>query len=111
MSYNQTTMNDTLSTILSDTIPTSTIGIVPGTYTITAPQVVNTTFSNVHWNTVPSMHDISLRIEKIEERLAILTPNEKLEAKWEELKKLREAYIALEKEILEKEKIWDTLQK
>jgi hypothetical protein len=48
---------------------------------------------------------------KIEERLAILHPNEKLEEKWEELKKLGDAYRALEKDILEKEQIWDTLKK
>lgn len=48
---------------------------------------------------------------KIEERLAILHPNEKLEEKWEELKKLGDAYRTLEKDILEKEKIWDTLKK
>ena len=48
---------------------------------------------------------------KIEERLGILYPNEKLEAKWEELKKLGDAYRALEKDILEKEKIWATLKK
>jgi hypothetical protein len=48
---------------------------------------------------------------KIEERLGILYPNEKLEAKWEELKKLGDAYRALEKDILEKEQIWETLKK
>lgn len=50
-------------------------------------------------------------LDKIEQRLAILHPNEKLEGKWEELKKLGDMYRALEKDILEKEKIWDTLKK
>jgi hypothetical protein len=50
-------------------------------------------------------------LDKIEERLAILHPNEKLEDKWEELKKLGDAYRALEKDIIEKEKIWETLKK
>ena len=54
---------------------------------------------------------ISETLDKIEARLAILHPNEKLEEKWEELKKLGDAYRALEKDILEKEKIWDTLKK
>jgi hypothetical protein len=54
---------------------------------------------------------ISETLDKIEARLAILHPNEKLESKWEELKKLGDAYRALEKDILEKEKIWDTLKK
>jgi hypothetical protein len=54
---------------------------------------------------------ISESLDKIEQRLGILYPNEKLEEKWEELKKLGDAYRALEKDILEKEKIWDTLKK
>ena len=54
---------------------------------------------------------LSETLDKIEQRLAILHPNEKLEAKWEELKKLGDMYRALEKDILEKEKIWDTLKK
>jgi len=54
---------------------------------------------------------LSDTLEKIEERLAILHPNEKLEEKWLELKKLGDMYRALEKDIIEKEKIWETLKK
>jgi hypothetical protein len=54
---------------------------------------------------------INETLEKIEKRLAILHPNESLEASWEELKKLGDAYRALEKDILEKEQIWNTLKK
>jgi hypothetical protein len=54
---------------------------------------------------------ISETLDKIEQRLAILHPNEKLEDKWLELKKLGDAYRALEKDIIEKEKIWETLKK
>ena len=50
-------------------------------------------------------------LDKIEQRLAILHTNEKLEDKWLELKKLGDQYRALEKDILEKEKIWETLKK
>ena len=50
-------------------------------------------------------------LENIESRLAILHPNEKLEEKWENLRGLREAYVALEKEILEKEAMWAILQR
>lgn len=50
-------------------------------------------------------------LEKIEEKLAILRPNEKLEEKWEKLRELRNQYIELEKDIIEKEKIWETLKK
>lgn len=50
-------------------------------------------------------------LEKIEEKLAILRPNEQLEEKWEELRNLRKQYMELEKEIIEKEKMWDILKK
>ena len=54
---------------------------------------------------------IAESLDKIEARLAILHPSEKLEEKWDELKKLGDAYRALEKDIIEKEKIWETLKK
>ena len=50
-------------------------------------------------------------LDKIEERLAILHPNEKLEDKWDELKELGKRYKELEAEIIEKEKIWSILKK
>ena len=50
-------------------------------------------------------------IEKIEERLAILHPNEKLEDKWDELKELGKRYKELEAEIIEKEIMWAILKK
>jgi hypothetical protein len=49
-------------------------------------------------------------IAKIEDRLAILHPNQELESKWESLKELRRQYEALEKDILEKEKIMKILK-
>jgi len=49
--------------------------------------------------------------EKIEERLAILHPNIELEDKWDELKELGKKYRELEREIMEKEKVWEILQK
>ena len=55
--------------------------------------------------------DIAESLERIEERLAILRPNEELEQKWENLRGLRKAYMELEKEILEKEKVWAILKK
>lgn len=51
------------------------------------------------------------RLDAIEERLAILRPNNDLESKWEKLKALGDEYRALEKNILEKEKIWDLIKK
>jgi hypothetical protein len=50
-------------------------------------------------------------LERIEERLAILRPNEELEQKWENLRGLRKMYMELEAEIIEKEKVWGILKK
>lgn len=50
-------------------------------------------------------------LEKIEEKLAILHPNEELEEKWENLRGLRKMYMELEAEIIEKEKMWSILKK
>lgn len=55
--------------------------------------------------------NLTERLDKIEERLAILHPNNELEDKWEELKSLGEQYRKLEKEIIEKEKVWAILNK
>lgn len=54
---------------------------------------------------------LSKRLDKIEERLGILRPNNDLEGRWEKLKALGEEYRKLEKEILEGEQIWDILKK
>lgn len=54
---------------------------------------------------------LSETLKNIEQRLNILHPNEELEAKWEKLKMLGEAYRKLEAEIIEKELIWDTLKR
>jgi hypothetical protein len=50
-------------------------------------------------------------LERIEERLAILRPNDELEQKWENLRGLRKAYMELEAEIKEKEKMWGILKR
>jgi hypothetical protein len=55
--------------------------------------------------------NIADSLERIEERLAILRPNEELEEKWENLRGLRKAYMDLEAEIIEKEKVWGILKK
>ena len=54
---------------------------------------------------------LSDTLSKLEERLSILHPNEKLEEKWEKLRELRKEYMELEANIIEKEKIWATLKR
>ena len=55
--------------------------------------------------------DIGELLNKIEERLAILHPNVELEDKWKDLKALGDQYRELEKEIIEKEKMWEILNR
>ena len=54
---------------------------------------------------------LTTTLDKIEERLAILHPNPELEDRWKELQSLREAYVELEQEIIEKERVWAILKK
>lgn len=53
---------------------------------------------------------ITEAINKINERLNILVPNEKLEADWSELAELRMRYVELEKQLLEKQRTFDILK-
>jgi hypothetical protein len=50
-------------------------------------------------------------IRRIEERLNILKPNEKLEAEWDQLRELGEQYRALEKKLNEQSEMWNALKK
>ena len=50
-------------------------------------------------------------MEKVEERLNILTPNPELEADWDDLRKLGNRYRALEKKCREKAQMWAALKK
>ena len=49
-------------------------------------------------------------MERVEERLNILTPNPELEKEWEELKSLGEQYRQLEQHIKDKQATWDRLK-
>ena len=110
-------------------------GLYWATNTISQNQVLTTNGSSTGWTTIsadPNLQGNTLQVKgdaefdgevtikgkniadmfaKIEERLAILHPNEKLEDKWEELKELGKRYKELEAEIIEKEKMWAILKK
>ncbi len=120
------------NTMIGDSIDTFTTG------TVTIP---NNTSNGIYWglngtsnviSTDPSLKGNSLSVkgnadfegevtikgknltdmlEKIDERLAILHPNPKLEDKWDELKELGKRYRELEQELIEKEKVWAILKK
>jgi hypothetical protein len=49
-------------------------------------------------------------MEKVEERLNILTPNPELEREWDELRRLGERYRKLEKKCKEKTEVWNKLK-
>ena len=50
-------------------------------------------------------------MESVEQRLNILRPDPALEAEWDQLRALGEQYRALEQQLTEKSKMWDTLKK
>lgn len=118
-----TTINSTNTVNTSTTIPGVTGTVLTGGYswnntmiTTSYPSFTNDTLTidgnaSLAKNMYIKGKSLSDRLDKIEERLAILHPNEELEGKWEDLKKLRKAYNELEKEILEKESIWSTLKR
>ena len=54
---------------------------------------------------------LSATLQGIQERLNMLTVNQKLEAEWDQLRELGERYRALEAELLAKQRMWETLQK
>ena len=49
-------------------------------------------------------------MEKVEERLNILTPNPELEKEWDDLRRLGERYRKLEKKCKEKADMWEKLK-
>ena len=87
-----------------------------GTSTTPSPNLVKSNFS-VSGDAIISgeliVNGVSLteRLDTIEKRLAILNVNLKLEDKWKELKTLGDRYRELEKDILEKEEIWNIIKK
>lgn len=57
--------------------------------------------------------NVSLKdfMEKVSMRLNMMVPNPQLEKQWEELRLLGEAYRAVEKECIDKAKVWDILKR
>lgn len=58
------------------------------------------------------INDKSLKtwMERVEERLNILTPNPEMEKEWDQLRKLGERYRKLEKKCQEKSDMWNKLK-
>ncbi len=124
INYNNTMIGDSFDTITTGTftIPNNTSnGLywgLNGTSTITStePSLKGNSLSvkgNADFEGEVTIKGKSLTttLDKIEERLAILHPNPELEDRWKELQSLREAYVELEREIIEKERVWAILKK
>jgi hypothetical protein len=124
------TLNNTLWSGGSITSPYTTTTTVPnGGYTLTTGTGAGTynwnnttsTSAKVHINgdglvmqegadIVVGGKSLTKAIEQIEERLGILHPNPALEERWEKLKELRQQYVEMEKDLLEKEKLMKILK-
>ena len=122
--YNNTMIGDSLDTFTTGTvtIPNNTSnGIywgLNGTSNVisTDPSLKGNSLSvkgnaDFEGEVIIKGKNLSEMLEKIDERLAILHPNPKLEDKWDELKELGKRYKELEQELLEKEKVWAILKK
>jgi hypothetical protein len=119
--YNNTMIGDSLDPV-TITVPNNTSnGLYWGlngtsTITLTEPSLKGSTLKvngDADITGELTVQGVKLidRLDKIEERLAILHPNPELEDKWDELKELGKRYKELEAEIIEKEKVWNILKK
>jgi hypothetical protein len=122
--------NVTIGSGITPTYTLSNLDLTTSSISISQPWVTTTngtggyTWANL---TEPTSGKISLQgpnadievngeslmsaIRKIEERLNILTPNEKLEAEWDQLRELGKQYRALEKKLNEQSDMWNALKK
>jgi hypothetical protein len=108
-----------------------TVSSTSGSYSINVPWVTTTSASDTYtagpnWANNASAKiqlngpeaDIEVNgesligmLKAIEQRLNILQPNTELESDWEELRKLGDAYRALESNIQAKMKTWNAIAK
>ena len=74
---------------------------------------INTKSVNLSEDCDLKLGNISIRqfLDRIEQRLEILHVNPELESEWTELRDLGNKYRQLEKELLEKNKVWEILKR
>lgn len=102
---------DLSDTNYSITLDTSTFSGGFNGVTASDFYTVKTDISKESTDIVVAGKSLKKFMDSVEERLAILEPNEKLEAEWAELKELGEQYRSKEREIKEKMKTWNILKK
>lgn len=118
---------DTLKINLEEFLDNNYLHTLPNAnITIGNPNIANSGYIDPYWapinndgqlNLIGEDADISIdgmslktAITEIQQRLNILQPNTKLESEWNQLRELGEQYRKLEAEIIEKQKIWNSLK-
>jgi hypothetical protein len=85
-----------------------------GTYTIGYPNATTSASLEIQGKDADikiNGKSMTAWMEKVEERLNILTPNPELEKEWDDLRRLGERYRKLEKKCKEKTQMWEALKK
>jgi flagellar motility protein MotE (MotC chaperone) len=93
-----------------NTVP-SWIGTSTGTGTLSVEQSGSIEIQGENADIKMNGKSMKAWMEKVEERLNILTPNPELEKDWDDLRRLGERYRALEKKCREKAQMWEALKK
>ena len=129
-SYSVSSLNNSLGGISTISLPSVTYGYHPGstvggyttssgTSSIYSTYIANDSTVSITTEGIDMKPGSDIKIggkslcesiEKIEERLGILKPNPELEERWDKLKELRNQYMELERDLLEKEKIMKILK-
>jgi hypothetical protein len=100
--------DDYLSTI---TVDLSDIYTISSSITSQSQQSGRVVLTGSEADLVINGVSLSATLQGIQERLNILTVDPALEAKWDQLRALGKQYRTLEAELLEKQRMWETLQR
>jgi hypothetical protein len=95
----------------SGVISNGTIGSTNATWSTPYSGVKIKGDADVDGDIIVKGESISDLLKNIQDKLAIFKPNPELEEKWENLRDLARQYRELERDIKEKELIWQTLKK
>lgn len=105
------------SPVIDDYLSTTTVDLsdINDTYTITSSPTPQSggglVLTGSEADLVINGVSLSATLQGIQERLNILTVDPALEDKWDQLRALGEQYRKLESEILQKQHMWETLQR
>jgi hypothetical protein len=112
-------MSNTYSNVVlsSSSVPGNVVTIPNGGLTYSTATVVGTWATNTQAKVRITEEDIEIRgkslakvLETLEDRLAILVPNPRLESEYEELRVLANQYRELEQKLLDQKSMWETLK-